>query len=66
MPGTLIGNFDIQNPEEVASPFNLAMKYSAVQNYINGKFVNADSQRNLDIISPIDGNPLSTVPMSTA
>ncbi len=40
------------------------MKYSAVQNYINGKFVNASSSRSLDIISPIDGNLLSTVPMS--
>ena len=42
------------------------MKYPAVQNYINGKFVNADSQRKLDVISPIDGNHLSDVPMSTA
>jgi len=42
------------------------MKYAPVQNYINGKFVNADSQRKLDVISPIDGTPLSTVPMSTA
>ena len=42
------------------------MKYPAVQNYINGKFVNADSQRRLDVISPIDGNHLSAVPMSTA
>ena len=42
------------------------MKYPPVQNYINGKFVNAGSQRNLDVISPIDGNHLSTVPMSTA
>jgi len=42
------------------------MKYPPVQNYINGKFVNAGSQRKLDVISPIDGNHLSTVPMSTA
>ena len=42
------------------------MKYPPVQNYINGKFVNARSQRKLDVISPIDGNHLSTVPMSTA
>ncbi len=42
------------------------MKYSPVQNYINGKFVNADSQRKLDVTSPVDGNHLSTVPMSTA
>ncbi|MEP7372536.1 MAG: CoA-acylating methylmalonate-semialdehyde dehydrogenase [Chitinophagaceae bacterium] len=42
------------------------MKYSPVQNYINGKFVDASSSRSLDIISPVDGNPLSKVPMSTA
>jgi len=42
------------------------MKYSPVQNYIGGKFVNASSLRTLDVISPIDGNPLSRVPMSTA
>ena len=42
------------------------MKYSPVQNYINGKFVDASSQRTLDVISPLDGNLLSKVPMSTA
>ena len=42
------------------------MKYSPVQNYINGKFVDATSARSLDVISPLDGNPLSKVPMSTA
>jgi len=42
------------------------MKYSAVQNYINGKFVDASSLRSLDVISPIDGNLLSKVPMSVA
>lgn len=42
------------------------MKYSPVQNYINGKFVDALSLRTLDVISPIDGNLLSKVPMSTA
>ena len=42
------------------------MKYPPVQNYINGEFVNADSQRKFDVISPIDGSHLSTVPMSTA
>jgi malonate-semialdehyde dehydrogenase (acetylating)/methylmalonate-semialdehyde dehydrogenase len=44
----------------------IRMKYSPVQNYINGKFVDASSQRTLDVISPLDGNLLSTVPMSTA
>ena len=42
------------------------MKYSPVQNYINGKFRDASSQLTLDVISPIDGNLLSKVPMSTA
>src|SRR6187455_1322239 len=41
------------------------MKYSPVQNYINGKFVDASSSRTLDVISPLDGNLLSKVPMST-
>ena len=41
------------------------MKYSPVQNYINGKFVDAASDRTLDVISPLDGNLLSKVPMST-
>lgn len=42
------------------------MKYSPVQNYINGKFVDTSSQRTLDVISPLDGSLLSKVPMSTA
>ncbi|MBN8675262.1 MAG: CoA-acylating methylmalonate-semialdehyde dehydrogenase [Chitinophagales bacterium] len=42
------------------------MKYAPVQNYINGTFVNSGSQRTLDVISPLDGNLLSKVPMSTA
>ncbi|HLF45937.1 MAG TPA: CoA-acylating methylmalonate-semialdehyde dehydrogenase [Chitinophagaceae bacterium] len=42
------------------------MKYAPVQNYINGKFVDDTSARSLDVISPLDGNLLSKVPMSTA
>src|SRR5436190_3557140 len=42
------------------------MKYHPVQNFINGKFVDAVTLRTLDVISPIDGNLLSKVPMSTA
>jgi malonate-semialdehyde dehydrogenase (acetylating)/methylmalonate-semialdehyde dehydrogenase len=42
------------------------MKYPPVQNYINGTFVNASSNRKLDVISPVDGNQLSSVPMSAA
>jgi malonate-semialdehyde dehydrogenase (acetylating)/methylmalonate-semialdehyde dehydrogenase len=41
------------------------MKYPAVQNYINGNFINASTEKSLDVISPIDGNQLSTVPMSS-
>src|SRR5215467_5238752 len=44
----------------------ITMKYSPVQNYVNGKFTDASSLRTLEVISPIDGNLLSTVPMSTA
>jgi malonate-semialdehyde dehydrogenase (acetylating)/methylmalonate-semialdehyde dehydrogenase len=40
------------------------MKYSPVQNFINGKFIDAESSRKLDVISPIDGVLLSQVPMS--
>jgi len=42
------------------------MKYSPIQNFIGGKFVNPTTERKLDVVSPIDGTLLSTVPMSTA
>ncbi len=42
------------------------MKYSEVKNYINGQFVDTDSTRKLDVISPIDGKLLSVVPMSSS
>ncbi|MGZ8522791.1 MAG: CoA-acylating methylmalonate-semialdehyde dehydrogenase [Chitinophagaceae bacterium] len=43
------------------------MKYPPVQNYINGKFVDGSpGLRSLEVISPIEGNLLSTVPMSSA
>jgi len=42
------------------------MKYSPVRNYINGKFVNASSGKTLEVISPVDGTLLSTVPLSTS
>ncbi len=41
------------------------MKYPAVQNYIKGSFVNSENLAQLDVISPVDGNHLSTVPMSS-
>src|SRR6266481_2062725 len=42
------------------------MKYQPIQNYINGQFVNAGTSNAMQVISPVDGTLLSTVPMSTA
>jgi malonate-semialdehyde dehydrogenase (acetylating)/methylmalonate-semialdehyde dehydrogenase len=42
------------------------MKYQRVRNFYNGEFVESVSTGDLDVTSPIDGNLLSTVPMSTA
>ena len=44
----------------------LAMKYAELANYIGGKDIKSQSNRFLEVISPIDGNLLSRVPMSTA
>jgi malonate-semialdehyde dehydrogenase (acetylating)/methylmalonate-semialdehyde dehydrogenase len=41
------------------------MKYEAVKNYYDGKFVESNSNESLEVISPIDGNLLAKVPMST-
>jgi len=41
------------------------MKYPIVKNYINGGFVDTTAKRTLDVISPLDGNKLSEVPMSS-
>lgn len=41
------------------------MKYEVVKNYYDGKFVESLSNESLEVISPIDGNLLSKVPMST-
>lgn len=41
------------------------MLYPPIQNYINGSFVSATSSRTLDVVSPLDGQQLSTVPMSS-
>jgi malonate-semialdehyde dehydrogenase (acetylating) / methylmalonate-semialdehyde dehydrogenase len=41
------------------------MKYPAVRNYINGQWKNGGNGRSLPVISPLDGNELSSVPMST-
>ncbi len=42
------------------------MKYAPVKNFINGKFTDSNSQKFLEIISPIDGKLLSRVCMSSA
>lgn len=42
------------------------MKYAPVQNFINGLFTDSSSGRTLQVISPLDGALLSTVPMSGA
>lgn len=41
------------------------MKYEAVKNYYDGNFYESVSTENLDVVSPIDGNLLSKVPMSS-
>ena len=41
-------------------------KYPKVQNYINGRFEENGHSEVLDVISPIDGRTLSTVPLSDA
>ncbi|TBX70766.1 CoA-acylating methylmalonate-semialdehyde dehydrogenase [Flavobacterium silvisoli] len=42
------------------------MKYPAIQNYINGRFVPATTSETLNVISPLDGSFLSTVPLSNS
>jgi len=41
------------------------MKYERVKNFYNGEFIDSVSTDDLDVISPLDGNLLSTVPMSS-
>jgi malonate-semialdehyde dehydrogenase (acetylating) / methylmalonate-semialdehyde dehydrogenase len=41
-------------------------KYAALTNYIGGQNVESSSKRTLDVLSPLDGGWLSTVPMSNA
>ncbi len=41
------------------------MKYPVIQNYINGNWVDASTSKTMDVISPLDGNLLSRVPMSS-
>ncbi|MBU6158388.1 MAG: CoA-acylating methylmalonate-semialdehyde dehydrogenase [Bacteroidetes bacterium] len=42
------------------------MKYQPIQNYINGVFVNASGDQHMEVISPLDGTLLSTVPLSSS
>jgi malonate-semialdehyde dehydrogenase (acetylating)/methylmalonate-semialdehyde dehydrogenase len=44
----------------------LTMKYPPVKNFINGNFVEEDSLPLIDVISPVDGALLSSVPMASA
>lgn len=41
------------------------MLYPSVQNFVNGQFVDPQTSRFLNVVSPLDGNQLSNVPMST-
>ena len=41
------------------------MKYKKVQNFIDGKFAGACTTKYLNVISPIDGAMLSSVPLSS-
>src|ERR1700739_4116439 len=43
----------------------LTMKYPEIKNYVGGKYVPSKSSKHLDVVSPLDGNLLSTVPLST-
>lgn len=42
------------------------MLYPPVQNFVNGQFIDAQTSRFLNVVSPLDGNQLSKVSMSTA
>jgi len=42
----------------------ITQKYSIVENFIGGKFT-PNGQEKMDVISPLDGSVLSTVPLST-
>ncbi|BAU53555.1 CoA-acylating methylmalonate-semialdehyde dehydrogenase [Mucilaginibacter gotjawali] len=42
------------------------MKYEPIKNFINGEFITIESQRILDITSPVDGTLLTELPCSSA
>ena len=43
---------------------NVNQTLSEVKNYINGKFAR-NGQKSMDVLSPIDGSKISTLPLST-
>jgi malonate-semialdehyde dehydrogenase (acetylating) / methylmalonate-semialdehyde dehydrogenase len=40
------------------------MKYPELKNFVGGKFIASKTNKTLDVISPLDGSLLSTVPLS--
>ena len=46
--------------------YRIIMKYKVIQNFIGGQFVNAQTDKSMDVISPLDGTLLSKVPLSSA
>ncbi len=44
----------------------LTLKYPEIKHFINGKFVDASQEKQLEVFSPVDGSLLSTVPLSTS
>jgi malonate-semialdehyde dehydrogenase (acetylating)/methylmalonate-semialdehyde dehydrogenase len=45
---------------------NDLMKYAPVRNFIGGEWTPSQGTQSLDVISPVDGSLLSTVPMSSS
>ena len=41
------------------------MKYQRVRNFYYGEFVDSESKQTDEVVSPLDGSQLSSVPMST-
>jgi len=44
---------------------NSTTKQPEVQNFINGQFTKNNGQKTMDVISPLDGSVISTLPLST-
>jgi malonate-semialdehyde dehydrogenase (acetylating)/methylmalonate-semialdehyde dehydrogenase len=40
------------------------MKYGRIKNFINGRFINIESEQTIDIVSPVDGALLAELPCS--